>query len=81
MRLLALPAPLLFDLTVDNYLVSPEVVYAHRGQTSAPEPEPEPPLDPYRPSSYQWDPEEIVSQWYPDNTPQYTGESSRDPWH
>ena len=78
---ITLPAPLLFDLTADNYLVLPEAVYAHQGQTSAPEPEPEPPLDPYRPSSYQWDPEKIASQWYPDSTLQYTGESSRDPWH
>ena len=76
-----LPAPLLFDLTAVNYHVSPEAVYAHRGQASAPEPEPEPPLDPYRPSPYQWDPEEISSQRHPDDTPQYTGESSRDPWH
>ena len=78
-----LPAPLLFDLTAVNYLVTPEAVYAHRGQASTPEPEPEPEpsLDPYRASSYQWDPEEMASQWYPDYTPQYTGESSRGPWH
>ena len=56
-----LPAPLLFDLTADNYLVTPEAVYAHQGQASTPGPEPEPPLDPYRPSCYQWDPEEIAS--------------------
>ena len=57
-----------FDLIVDNLLVMPEVVYAHRGQASTPEPEPEPEpaLDPYRASSYQWDPEETASQWYPD---------------
>ena len=78
-----LHAPLLFDLTVVNYLVMPEAVYAHRGQASTPElePEPKPSLDPYRASSYQWDPEEMASQWYPDCTPQYTGESSRGPWH
>ena len=64
-----LPAPSLFDLTAGPYLVLPEAVYALRGQTSAPEPEPEPPLDPYRPSSYQWDPEEIASQWHSDDTP------------
>ena len=75
-----LPAPSLFDLTAGTYLVLPEAVYAYRGQTSAPEPEPEPPLDPYRPSFYQWDPKEIASQWYSDDTPQYTGGSSRDPW-
>ena len=78
-----LPAPLLFDLIADNFLVTPEAVYAHRGQafTPEPEPEPEPSLDPYRASSYQWDPEETASQWYPDYTPQYTGESSRGLWH
>ena len=75
-----LHAPSLFDLTAGPYLVLPEAVYALRGQTSAPEPELEPPLDPYRPSSYQWDPEQIASQWQYDDTPQYTGESSRDPW-
>ena len=43
---ITLPAPSLFDLTAGHYLVSPEAVYAYRGHTSAPEPEPEPPLDP-----------------------------------
>ena len=36
-----MPAPLLFDLTAVNYLVLLEAVYAHRGQASIPEPEPE----------------------------------------
>ena len=75
-----LPASLLFDLTAINYLVTLEAVYTHRGQASTPEPEPEPSLDPYHASSYQWDPEETASQWYPDYTPQYTGESSRGLW-
>ena len=79
-EIIPLHAPSLFDLTIGQYLVLPKAVCAHRGQTSALEPEQEPPLDPYRPSCYQWDPEEIASQWYPDDTPQYTGESSRDPW-
>lgn len=50
-----LPAPLLFDLTADNFLVTLEAVYAHRGQASTPEPEPELETspDPYRASSYQ----------------------------
>ena len=62
-----LHVPLLFDLIADNFLVTPEVVYDHRGQASTPEPEPEtePALDPYRASSYQWDPEEIANQWQP----------------
>ena len=47
------PATLLFDLTVDNFLVTPEAVYTHRGQASTLEPEPEPELDPYRASSFQ----------------------------
>ena len=47
-----LPAPSLFDLTAGHYLVLPSAVYVHRGQTSALEPEPEPPLNPYHPSSY-----------------------------
>ena len=64
-----LPAPSLFDLTACHYLVLLTVVYAYLGQTSAPEPEPEPPLDPYCPSSYQWDSEEIASQSQYDDTP------------
>ena len=75
-----LSVPSLFYLTAGPHLVLPEAVYAHLGQTSAPEPEPEPSLDPYRPSFYQWDPEEIASQWYSDDIPQYTRESSSDPW-
>ena len=75
-----LSAPSLFDLNAGTYLVLPEAVYAYRGPTSAPEPEPEPPLDPYRPSFYQWDPEEIANQWHPEDPPQYTGGSSFDPW-
>ena len=31
-----LPAPLLFDLTAVNYLVTLEAVYTHRGQASTP---------------------------------------------
>ena len=79
-EIITLPAPLFFDLTADHYLVLPEAVYAHRGHTYAPEPKPEPPQDPYQPSCYQWDPEEIVSQWFPDDTPQYTRESCHNPW-
>ena len=75
-----LPAPSLFVMFSGTYLILPEAVYAYWGQTSAPEPEPEPPLDPYRQSFYQWDPEEIANQWHPENPSQYTGESSFDPW-
>ena len=79
-EIIILHVPYLFDLTAGHYLVLLKAVYAHRCQTSAPEPEPEPPLDPYRPSSYQWNPEQIAGQWQYDDTPHYTGESSRDPW-
>ena len=77
-----LPVPLLFDLTAVIYLVTPEAVNTQRGQASTPkpEPEPEPSLDPYRTSSYQWEPKEMASQWYPNFTPQYTKESSRGAW-
>ena len=79
-EIITLPTPSLFYLTAGHYLVLSAAVYAHRGQTSAPEPELELPLDPYRPSYYQWDPLEIASQWQYDDTLQYTGESSHDPW-
>ena len=79
-EIIILPAPSLFDLSSGTFLVLPEAVYSYQGQKSTPEPEQEPPLDPYRQSFYQWDPEEIASQWHSDDTPQYTGESSSDPW-
>ena len=78
---ITLPAPSLFDLTAGHYFVLPEAVYAYRGQTSAPKPELEPPLDPYRPSSYQWDPEEIANLGHPEDPPQYTGEGYFDHGH
>ena len=40
-----LPAPLLFDLLADNFLITPEAVYGHRAQASTPEPEPESELE------------------------------------
>ena len=79
-EIITLPAPSLFDLTADNYLILPNAIHAYRSLTSALEPEPEPPLDPYRQSVCQWDPEDIASQWYSDDTRQYTGESSSNPW-
>ena len=77
-----LPAPLLFDLLVENFLFMLEVVYNHRAQAFTPKPElePEPALDIYHVSSSQWHPK-MTSQWYPDYTSQYTGESSSGPWH
>ena len=81
-EIIILPAPLLFDLLAENFLVTPEAVNNHWAQafTPEPKPEPEPELDPYRASSYQWDPE-MASQWYLDYTSQYTEESSNGPWH
>ena len=64
-----LPAPSLFNILSGTYLILPEAIYAYWRLTQFPEPEPEPPLDPYRQSVYQWDPEEIASQWQYDNTP------------
>ena len=77
---ITLPAPSLFDLSVGQYLVPPEAIHAYRSLTLVPKPEPEPPLDPHRHSVHQWDPEEIANQWHPEDPPQYTGESSFDPW-
>ena len=48
--------------------------------TPAPEAEPEPPLDPYRQSVYQWDQEDLANQWHPEDPPQYTEEDHFDPW-
>ena len=79
-EIITLHAPSLFNIFSGTYLVLPEAIHAYRSLTSAPEPELAPPLDPHRQSVYQWDPEEIASQWYSDDTPQYTGESSHDPW-
>ena len=77
---ITLPAPSLFNISSGMYLVLPEAIHAYWSLTPAPEPRPEPPLDPYRSSFYQWDPEEIANQWHSDDTPEYTRESSSDPW-
>ena len=79
-EIITLPAPSLFDIFSGTYLILPEAIYAYWRLTQVPEPEPEPPLDPYRQSVYQWDPEEIAKQWHPEDTTQYPGESSFDPW-
>ena len=72
------PAPSLFNIFLRICLVLPEAIHAYRSQMSAAETEP--PSDPHRQSVYQWDPEEIANQWHPEDPPQYTGESSFDPW-
>ena len=81
-EIIILAAPLLFDLLAEKFLVTPEAVNNHLAQafTPEPEPEPEPELDPYRASSVRWDPE-MTSQYYPDYTSHYTGESSGGPWY
>ena len=66
---ITLPAPSLFNILVGTYLILPEAIYAYWRLTQVPEPEPEPTLDPYRQSIYQWDPKEIASQWYSNDTP------------
>ena len=77
---ITLHAPSLFNILSDTYLILSEAVYAYYSMTPALEPEPEPSLDPYRQSVYQWDLEEIANQWHPKDTPPYTKESSFDPW-
>ena len=77
---ITLPVPSLFHIFLGKYLVLTEEVYAYWSLTPVLEPEPEPPLDPYRQSVYQWDPEEIANQWHPEDPPQYTGEDHFDPW-
>ena len=79
-EIITLPAPSLFNIFSGTYLVLPEAVHAYWNLTSALEPKPEPPLDPYRQSVYQWDPEEIANQWHPEDTPPYTEEGSFEPW-
>ena len=76
---ITLPVPSFFNIFSGMYLVLPEAVHAYWSLTSAPKLEPEPPLDPYRHSVYQWDPEEIADQWHPEDTPPYTGEGSFEP--
>ena len=77
---ITLPTPSLFNILSGTYLILPEAIYAYWRLTPAPEPEPESPLDPYRQSVYQWDPEEIANQRHSEDPPQYTGESSFEQW-
>ena len=68
---ITLPAPSLFDLSAGEYLVPLEAIHAYRNPTSATEPDPEPQFVPPRQSVYQWDPEEVASQWQPEASSQY----------
>ena len=49
---ITLPAPSLFDLTANEYLVPLEAIHAYRNPTSATEPDPEPQFVPPRQSVY-----------------------------
>ena len=71
---ITLPAPTLFDIHSGRYFVLPTDIHAYWEGTQSPPLEPEPSPDPYQESIYQWDPEEIANQWYPEDPPQYTGE-------
>ena len=51
-EIITLPAPSLFNIFSGTYLILPEAVYAYWRLTQVPEPEAEPPLDPYRQSVY-----------------------------
>ena len=64
-------APSLFDLSAGKYLVPLEAIRAYRNRTSAAEPGPEPQFVPSRQSVYQWDPEEMASQWQHEASSQY----------
>ena len=79
-EIVTLPAPSLFDLSTCIYLVTSNAFYKYQGQAQASDPEPEPPLDPYCQSIYRWDLDELANQWHPEDTSQYTGGSSFDPW-
>ena len=79
-EIITLHAPSLFNIFSGTRLILPEAIHAYRGQMSAAEPEPEPPLDPHRQSVYQWDQEEIANQWHPENPPQYDPSYNFDPW-
>ena len=68
---ITLPTPSLFNMFSSTYLILPEAIHAYCSATPAPEAEPEPQLDPYRQSVYQWDPEEIANQWQPEAPFQY----------
>ena len=70
-EIITIPAPSLFDILSGMYLVLPDAVYAYWSSAQVSEPELEPPLDPYRQSVYQWDPEDIDSQWQSDDASQY----------
>jgi len=79
-EIVTLPAPSLFDLSTSKYLITSDAFYKYQGQAQASEPEPEPPLDPYRQSVYGWELDELANQWHQEDTSQYTGGSSFDPW-
>ena len=50
-KIITLPAPSLFDLTVGKYLVPLTAIHAYRNLAPTEEPEPEPQFDPARQSN------------------------------
>ena len=79
-QIITLPAPSLFDIYSGGYIIMPDDIYAYWERTRSPVPEPEPSLDPYEESVYQWEPQELANQWNPQDPPQYPGEGYFDPW-
>jgi hypothetical protein len=79
-QIITLPAPSLFDIYSGRYIIMPDDIYAYWERTRSPVPEPEPSLDPYEESVYQWEPQELANQWNPQDLPQYPGEGYFDPW-
>ena len=79
-EIITLPVPSSFNIFPVKYLILPEDIHAYLSAIPATVDEPEPQLDPYRQSVYQWDPEEIANQWHPEDLPQHTGEGHFDPW-
>ena len=57
---ITLPAPSLFNIHSGTYLIMPDDIYAYWEMTRAPAHEPEPSLDPYQESTYQWEPQELA---------------------
>ena len=55
-QIITLPAPSLFSIHSGTYLVMPADIYAYWEGKRSPVPEPEPSLDPYQESIYQWEP-------------------------
>jgi hypothetical protein len=69
-----LPAPSLFDIHSGRYLIMPEDIYAYWELAWSPVPKPALSPDPYQEPVYQWEPQELASQWNPQDPPKCQGE-------